>query len=150
MKYLPINIDISDKKILLVGGGRIALHKLDTLLDFTAAENIHIISLEVCDKVRNTPGLVWTERAYQQKDLEGYTLVYACTNDRALNKQIKEHGQAANILVNVVDTPALCDFVSPAIYQHPDFIVAVSSHGRDVYKSIAIRDEVRALYDKSN
>lgn len=74
-------------------------------------------------------------------------LIYACTNIRELNQQIKNDAHQLGRLINVVDKPDECDFVSPAIYRNKNISVAVSSNGQNVYKSIQVRNAIRDFLD---
>lgn len=140
MIFLPISINITGKKILVIGGGRIASHKIGFLEQFT--QNISVIALDVCDGIK-AKGYSWVEKPYEIADLEGAFLVYACTSIPELNQRIKTDGESSGILTNVVDNPGLCDFVSPAIYKHGHFTVAVGSNAQEVRRAIAIRDRIK-------
>lgn len=140
MIFLPISINITGKKILVIGGGRIASHKISFLEQFT--QNISVVALEVCDGIK-AKGYSWVEKPYEIADLEGAFLVYACTSIRELNQRIKTDGESSGILTNVVDNPGLCDFVSPAIYKHGHITVAVGSNAQEVRRAIAIRDKIK-------
>ncbi len=140
MTFLPVSLNVTGKKILLVGGGRIASHKIGFIEQFT--KNITVVALEVLDTIKQK-GIRFTEKAYEKSDLDGYFLVYACTNIVELNQRVKEDAESLGILCNVVDNPVLCDFVSPAIYKNGHYTVAVGSNAQDVYKSIEIRDRIK-------
>lgn len=144
MTFLPISINITDKKILLVGGGRIASHKIGFLEQFT--RNISVVALEIIEPIK-AKGYPCLEKAYEKSDLQGAFLVYACTNIMELNQQVKQDAESLGILTNVVDNPSMCDFVSPAIYKHNHMTIAVGSNGRDVYRSIAVRNKIKELLD---
>ncbi len=140
MVFLPISINITGKKILIIGGGRIANHKIGFIQQFTS--NISVIGMDVIDAIKEK-GIPYIEKAYEKKDLQGYFLIYACTNIIELNRQIKSDAESLGILCNVVDNPVLCDFVSPAIYKHNNYTVAVGSNAQNVYKSVEIRDRIK-------
>jgi precorrin-2 dehydrogenase / sirohydrochlorin ferrochelatase len=144
MKFLPITINITDKKILLVGGGRIANHKIGFLEQFTS--NIEVVGKEVIDDIKKR-GLVYKEKSYEKADLNGAFLVYACTNIIELNQQVKNDAESLGILCNVVDNPKLCDFVSPAIYKKGIYTVAVGSNAQNVYKAIEIRNKIKTVLE---
>ena len=143
--YLPICININNKKILIIGGGDIALQKIELLKQFT--NNIVVIASKVSLKIKNI-GCEYYERDYDASCLKGYFLVYACTNNRKLNKEIKEDANKLGLLVNVVDDSQLCDFISPAIYKKGEMIVAVSSGGQNVLKSSRWRNKIKKIFGK--
>ncbi len=140
MTFLPISINITEKKILLVGGGRIAFHKIGFLEQFTS--NISVVALEVINEIKEK-GYHFTEKPYEKSDLEGFFLVYACTNIIDLNLKVKIDAASLGILTNVVDNPKYCDFVSPAIYKHNNMTVAVGSNAQDIYRSVALRNKIK-------
>ena len=138
--FLPISIDISDRKILIVGGGESALKKLRILQRFDA--EVEVLGLRICEEIK-TGGVKWYESAYKKEFLRGYLMVYSCTNNEELDRQILTDGIKAGVLVNIHDNPELCQFVSPAIYKNGKMTVAVASNGEDVYESIRLRNSIR-------
>lgn len=138
--FMPVAIDVRGKKVLLVGGGRIAWHKIVSLQQY--ADNIQVVATEVTDQIK-AAGISYKEKPYEPSDLEGSTLVYACTNIRELNEKVLNDAHERGILVNVVDNPSRCDFVSPAIYRKNYMSVAVSSNAQDVYESIDLRNRIK-------
>jgi precorrin-2 dehydrogenase / sirohydrochlorin ferrochelatase len=140
MNFLPIAINISGEKILIVGGDQSALKKLQILQRFGA--HVNILAKEVCAEIKQS-GVTFFEEAYHKKHLNGYLMLYSCTNNDAIDRQIVADCREAGVLVNIHDKPALCQFVSPAIYRKRNILVAVSSNGEDVYESIRLRNRIR-------
>jgi len=143
-KYLPVTLDISYKDILIIGGGRIATQKLSTLSMFT--DKITILAIEICEDIQQT-GFKQITKEYQPNDLNQYSIVYACTNNRTLNAYIKSDATKRGLLVNVVDDPELCDFISPAVFKKEYLTVAVSSSGLNVKKAIEWRNKIKQLFE---
>lgn len=141
MNFLPIAIDIERESILIIGGGKVAIHKIESLEKFT--KNIKIVALDVVDEIRDRGFVEIVEKAYEPDDLKGHLLVYAATNDHELNSQIRADSLNYRCIVNVVDMPSNCDFISPAIYKKDNMTVAVSSNGENVYAAINWRNRVR-------
>jgi siroheme synthase-like protein len=137
--FLPISIDISNQKILVIGGGESAYKKLKILQRFNA--QVEVIALEVCDNIKNL-GIKYFETAYRKELLKGYLMLYSCTNNDELNIQIVADGKEMGVLVNIHDNPKLCQFVSPAIFQNGKFTVAVGSNAENVYESIQLRNKI--------
>ena len=144
MQFLPISINITDKKILIIGGGRIGLHKLLLLKRFTS--NITVLAKEVTEEIRSE-GVKIIENEYDKSYLDGFFLIYACVNDKNFNKKIKNDAKSKGILVNVADNPILCDFISPAIYKFDYMTISVSSGAKNVNKSVQIRDEIKKFLE---
>ncbi len=143
--FMPISVDVSDKDILLIGGSALALHKIESLRKFT--NNIVIVAKRVSTEIKEMGYRYW-EKDYEPSDLKHGFIIYACTSNMELNKQIKSDGTELGKLVNVVDKPDMCDFVSPAIYRKSYMSVAVSSNGQNVYKSIRLRNKIKNLLDE--
>ncbi|NTW48482.1 MAG: bifunctional precorrin-2 dehydrogenase/sirohydrochlorin ferrochelatase [Chlorobiales bacterium] len=140
--FLPVNIRIDDKKILFVGGGKIAMHKIQTVEQYT--QSITIVSPEIHPDLK---GKGFTEicKEYEESDLDGFFLVYACTNNIDINRRIKQDANERRIMVNVVDNKELSDFISPAIIKQDEMTIAVSSNGQNVKKSVEWRNRIREM-----
>ena len=137
---MPISIDISEQKIVLIGGGQSAYKKLKILQRFNA--EIEVIGLKICDEIKAS-GVKYVETKYKKELLKGYFMLYSCTNNNELDKQILADGKEAGVLVNIHDKPELCQFVSPAIYKNGNITVAVASNGENVYESIRLRNKIQ-------
>jgi siroheme synthase-like protein len=130
-------MDISNQKILIIGGGESAFKKLKILQRFDAT--VEVIALEVCHKIKAS-GKQYFETAYSKELLKGYLILYSCANNEFLDRQILSDGKEMGVLVNIHDNPELCQFVSPAIFQNGKITVAVGSNAEDVYESIKLRN----------
>lgn len=138
--FLPIAIDIANQKILIVGGGQSAYSKLKILQRHNA--EVEILAIEVCDEIKNS-GVKYMEAPYHKKYLKDYLMLYSCSNNAELDRQIEKDCREEKVLVNIHDKPSRCQFVSPAIYRHGNISVAVSSNGENVYESIRIRNLIK-------
>ena len=139
-KFLPISIDISNSKILIIGGGQSALKKIKILQ--RSGANLEVVAENIIAEVYAS-GVVCFLKSYEKSDLKGYLMLYSCTNNELLDRQIAQDGQEAGVLVNIHDNPALCQFVSPAIYQDGNISVAVSSNAENVYEAIRLRNLIQ-------
>lgn len=145
MNFLPISINVTNKKILLIGGGKVATHKASIIARFIT-DNVTVISPDFTSEIRQLP-FTFIEKNYDKNDLKDFFLVYVCTGDHELNRQIKADAEELDILTSVCDAPLLCDFVSPAIFKQEHLTIAVSSNAQNVYQSIAVRDRIAKLTD---
>lgn len=139
-KFLPISIDISTSKILIIGGGQSALKKIRILQ--RSGAHLEVIAENIIDEIYET-GVVCYRKSYEKSDLNGYLMLYSCTNNESLDRQIAQDGREAGVLVNIHDNPALCQFVSPAIYQDGNISVAVSSNAENVHEAIRLRNLIQ-------
>lgn len=145
--FLPISIDIANQKILIIGGGASAYKKLKILQRFNA--EVEIVAIDVCDKIKHS-GVKYVEREYKKKIIKGFFMLYSCTNNFELDKQILADGKKMGVLVNIHDKPELCQFVSPAIYKDGNITVAVGSNAENVHESIKIRNEIQDFLKEKN
>ncbi|MBQ0029615.1 MAG: bifunctional precorrin-2 dehydrogenase/sirohydrochlorin ferrochelatase [Bacteroidales bacterium] len=141
MNFLPININIEGKKILIIGGGKVGLHKASILHRFTSEATV--ISPHFKEEFEDLP-FTLIQKEYEPTDLDGALLVYVCTENSQLNEQIKRDAEQQHVLASVCDNPSLCDFTSPAIYKDGDLTVAVASNAKDVHLSMRIRDSIKS------
>lgn len=144
MNFLPISLNMQDRKILIVGGGRVAAQKLETVFQYS--RNVELCAIDIGPEVRRYP-IVILERPYGEDLLEGKGLVYACTDDRNLNRRIGADARRKGLLVNVADSPEECDFTSPAIFKQEYMSVAVSSNARDVRRAISWRNKIKKFIE---
>ena len=130
MDYLPLFHKLQGGQVLVVGGGEIALRKARLLADAGAALRVVApqVDSQLISLTEATGGEVLV-RGYQVTDLEGCRLVIAATDDPQLNAQVSAEAQARSLPVNVVDAPALCTVIFPAIVDRSPLVVAVSSGG---------------------
>lgn len=138
--FLPVSIDISNSKILIIGGGKRALTKIRILQRFGA--QLEVVAENIIGEIYST-GVVCFLKKYESSDLKGYLMLYSCTNNEILDQQIVQDGREAGVLVNIHDNPALCQFVSPAIYQDGNITVAVGSNAQDVNEAIRLRNLIQ-------
>jgi uroporphyrin-III C-methyltransferase/precorrin-2 dehydrogenase/sirohydrochlorin ferrochelatase len=130
MEFLPLFHKLRDSQVLVVGGGEIALRKSRLLADAGAVLRVvaPAIDPQLADLVRGSGGQM-LDRGYMQSDLDGCQLVIAATDDEPLNAQVSADARARCVPVNVVDSPALCTVIFPAIVDRSPLVVAVSSGG---------------------
>ena len=119
-------VDIEKKKCLIVGGGTVALRKVQVLLDFGA--DIVVVAPEVISKIKEYPVTVY-HRNFEKEDLQGCELVVAATDDAALNHEIAEAAQKQKIPVNAVDQQEDCSFIFPSYVREQELVGAFSSGG---------------------
>ena len=141
--FLPICINVAEIKIVMIGGGNVALQKLTTLCLF--AKNISVYALDVLPTIKDLP-LTFIECEYTKKLLAGAKIVYACTNNRELNRSIGIDAHSFGALVNVADDPDNCDFISPALFNRDEMSVAVSSNGKKAKQSVLWRDAIASSF----
>ncbi len=131
MPYYPVNLDINGRSCLVVGGGAVATRKVKALLDCGA--RVTVVSLEFTEALREMGRLkqvALIERTYAQKDLDGRFLVIGATSDETLNRRISADAASKNMLCNIADVPAICNFILPSVIRRGDLVIAVSTSGK--------------------
>jgi len=141
--YHPVYLDLKDRRILIVGGGAVALEKLNSLLDSGA--KITVISPEARKEIVDWSldgSLAWERRTFLPEDVEPYYMVIAATDDPALNALVYKCGNERQRLTNSVDDPANCNFIMSAITRRGPMQVAVSSAGCSPALAQRVRNRV--------
>jgi len=142
-RYYPVYLDLTDKRVLIVGGGAIASRKARGLLDIGA--NVKIVSPEVTDEIRDLAAarkIEWVAARYETAHMDGAAIVVGATSDRAANEQVSRDAMARSIPVNIVDDPALCSFIVPAVGTRGAIQIAVSTGGSAPMVAGKIRDRI--------
>jgi siroheme synthase-like protein len=128
--YMPITVSLKDRRILVVGGGNVALRKIEMLLDYDS--DITVIAPEIVEKIQyfaDKNSLKLEKREYQNPEASQYGLVISAADDRAVNKTVHDDCVAAGVLVNIVDNPKWCTFIVPATVKRDKLTIAVSTDG---------------------
>ncbi|WNC68260.1 siroheme synthase [Thalassotalea nanhaiensis] len=130
MDYFPVFLDAKKLNTVVIGGGNVAARKIELLLKTPASITIvsPIIKAPVA-KLIQQHDIKYIAETYNERHLSNKQLVIAATNLRDINKQIAKHATAKGMLLNVVDDPELCNYITPAIIDRSPMIVALSSSG---------------------
>ena len=143
MKYYPIFLDMKDRKVLVIGGGFVALQKIKTLLDSGAI--VKVITKElIAEDIKELP-VSLEIREYNENDMIGVSIVIAATNSHEVNTKIFEHSKKYNVLLNAVDDKDNCDFILGAIVNKGDITVTISTAGKSPIVAKKIRDKVNEM-----
>ncbi|MCP4181116.1 MAG: hypothetical protein GY756_25405 [bacterium] len=132
LKTFPINLQLEDKKCLIVGGGKVASRKIDKLLD--SSSEITVICTKPSQKIISLAEnniIILKNRNFYLDDIVGFFLVYASTNDRALNDKILDACHKHNILCCAVDVNwKKGTFITPASFHNEGITVSIASGGK--------------------
>jgi precorrin-2 dehydrogenase/sirohydrochlorin ferrochelatase len=127
VKQYPVNLVLDGRRCLVVGGGRVALRKVEGLL--ACGGRVTVVAPRVDGGMRDLPVTI-EERPWRPADLDGMWLVIAATDDPAVNRAVYDAGQRAGVWVNGADDPANCSFTLPSVVRRGDLQVTVSTGGR--------------------
>jgi precorrin-2 dehydrogenase / sirohydrochlorin ferrochelatase len=133
-QLFPVFFRLDQLQMLIVGGGNVALEKVSLLFKNSDNANVTLVAPEIKEEIKEIafryPNLRLIQRPYQTSDLEGKSLVIAATSIKDLNSKIKEEAAARKILINVADTPELCDFYLSSVVKKGDLKIAISTNGK--------------------
>ena len=153
--YFPMFIDLSDKNIVVVGGGNIATRRVKTLLSFT--RNIRVIAPKVTMEMMELGKAGYVElitRPVKRTDFAMAYMVIAATNDWKLNDEIYRICKEEGIYVNVADDKSKCDFYFPGIYMKDEVVIGITASGLDHSRAkkvrLAIQEAMEASDDTDN
>jgi precorrin-2 dehydrogenase/sirohydrochlorin ferrochelatase len=142
--YYPAFLNLKGKKVIVIGGGKVAERKTLALLKIGA--DVTIISPEITkriDKEKLKGRIKHVSRQYKKGDSKKAFLIIAATDSYKINKKVS---QDAPCLVNVVDSPSLCNFIVPSVIRRGPLTIAISTSGISPALSKSIRRELDRLY----
>ena len=145
----PVNLDLSGRLVVVVGGGAVAERKVRGLL---AAEDVsvRVVAPAVTEVLRALAAderIDWRNECYVRGFLDGAFLVYAATDSPALNAEVAAEAKECGMLVNVIDDPDASSFQIPSSVRRGDFLLTASTGGGS--PALAIRMELEQLYPPS-
>ena len=149
MNYFPVFFDLAGQKVLIVGGGEVALRKI-SLLERTGA-SITVVAPVIAPELmaRAAAGqLKLAIREFAAEDLDGARLVIVATSRRAVNRWIANLSESRNIPVNVVDDREASRFIVPAIIDRDPVMVAISTGGTSPVLARRLRERLEAMIPK--
>jgi siroheme synthase-like protein len=140
---LPVNLLVRGRRVVVVGAGRIAARKIQTLLDLGAV--VIVVAPEVGDEVRALAAggrVELVERAFAPADLAGAWLAFTATADPEVNAAVHAAGEAERTWVNSADDPANCSFTLMSVIRRSDLVVSVGTGGRSPALAAHIRRQL--------
>ncbi len=132
-------LDLEGKSVLVVGGGVVALEKVQGLL--ASGARVTVVAPRIEPGLRELD-VEWLPRRYRRDDLESRFLVIAATSDTAVNTSVHEDAERRFLFCNVVDVPELCSLILPAVHRQGPIAVAVSTGGASPALAQRIRTQV--------
>jgi precorrin-2 dehydrogenase len=141
--FYPILVDLHGKKALVVGGGKVAQRKIETLLEHGAS--VLVVARELTAKLeelRSAKRIGFLGAEFSEAFADGAFLVFAATDDASLNRRVSQAAQQRGLLVNAVDQPADCNFIVPSVLSRGDLLIAVSTSGKSPAFARKVRVEL--------
>ena len=140
-KYYPVFLELTGRRCLVVGAGKVALRKVRALLE--AGAEVSLVSPEALEELKKlvVQGAIrWRRGEFEDGDLDGVFLVIGATDDPEVNRRVYRAADKASRMVNIVDEPELCNFIVPSVLTRGDFQVAVSSGGASPILARKVRE----------
>lgn len=144
----PIMLQLDGKKVVVIGGGRVAERKVRGLLG-TGAQVV-VISPKATGEIQTLfldGKIVWEKKFFSAEDLRGAALIFAATDDKDINQSVKSLAEEQQ-LVTVADDPDISDFHLPAHVQRGRLSIAVSTGGASPTLAKKLRAELEQLFDE--
>lgn len=141
--FYPILVELQGKKVLVVGGGKVAQRKIETLLECGAF--VQVVARELTaelEQLRSRRKIEFLGGEFSHAYLEGAFLVFAATDDAMLNRRVSQAAQQRGLLVNAVDQPADCNFIVPSVLTRGNLLIAVSTSGKSPAFARKVRVEL--------
>ena len=146
-EFYPIFLNMTGRRCVVIGGGRVAGRKVEALINVGA--EVTVISPRLTRSLRSWVGegkLVHLRREFRPGDLKGFEIAFVATNNVEVNSTIAREGKNRRVWVNAADDPAHCDFILPSILRRGDLVVAVATGGTSPALSRAIREELESYF----
>ncbi|MDR4499112.1 MAG: bifunctional precorrin-2 dehydrogenase/sirohydrochlorin ferrochelatase [Candidatus Scalindua sp.] len=143
-RFYPVYLDISGKRCVIVGGGKVAYRKACSLQD--AGADVTVISPDVCSDIVKRNGLTVIKKKYEEGFIDDAFLVIAATDNQEVNRKIAIDAEKRNMLVNVVDCPELCSFTVPSTINRGDLCISVSTGGASPALAKNIRRKLEEIF----
>ena len=146
MRYYPIYLDLKDRAVLVVGGGVIAEGKALQLVE--AGARVRLVSPDLTPRLGESverKEIEYRQGEFNVDDLRGVVLVISATNDQSVNEAVARLANERGLLCNVVDQPALCNFITPALVTRGDLQISVSTGGGSPSVAQRVKREIGQL-----
>lgn len=143
----PVHLRLAGQRVLVVGGGNVAINKISGLRRADAA--ITVVAPHIRPEIRELEDVLCIERAYARGEVASYRMAITCTDDSAVNAQVFADGEAAGVWVNSADDPENCRFILPSVARQGDLAITVSTAGRSPALATWLRRRFEREFDES-
>jgi siroheme synthase-like protein len=145
----PVFVKLERLRLLIVGGGNVGLEKLSTVLQNSPSTVVTLvapsISIAVRDLAARHPNVLLLERPYHPCDLDCADIAIVAVGDRAVSETVARDAKEKGVLVNVADTPDLCDFYLSSVVRKGNLKIAISTNGKSPTIAKRIKEELGGM-----
>ena len=147
MRYYPVNLDVQNRRCLVVGGGAVATRKVMTLLECGAMVTVVTPkSSEQLLELAEKKSITLKKSHYQTSDLAGTFLVIGATNDKDVNWRVHSDANHLGKLCNIADRPEACNFILPSVVSRGDLLLTISTSGKSPAFAKKLRQELEKKF----
>lgn len=143
MSWFPFFMELEGKSILIAGGGKVALGKIERLLPY--GPHLTVAAPEIAQEIAVLPGLRLFRRPFCPEDLEGMEFAVAATSDRVTDSQIAALCREKGIPVNAADNPEACTFLFPALVKRGPLTIGISTGGASPTAAVWLKEQIAGL-----
>src|SRR5664279_3226566 len=148
-RLFPVFVKLEDLDVLLVGGGKVGLEKLTAILNNAPDSAVTIVAMEISEAIKQLavahPRIKWMEKAFEPEDLDDKEIVIVAINDKSTSNYIRVLSKQRKLLVNVADSPELCDFYLGSIVDKGNLKIAISTNGKSPTIAKRMREQLTEL-----
>jgi siroheme synthase-like protein len=145
----PVFVKLENLRLLIVGGGKVGLEKLQAVLQNSPATAIRIVAASISENITELaafhPNITLMERPFDPDDLGSADIAIVAVNDKSVSERIWKEAKQRGVLVNVADTPALCDFYLSSIVRKGSLKIAISTNGKSPTLAKRLKEEIAQL-----
>lgn len=146
--YFPFYVDIKGKSCVIVGGGKVALRKLEKLIPFEPS--ITVVAPQICGEILAYKNIIVHKREFEDSDILNAFMVIAASSSEEINSRVFNLCKTNSILVNTVDDRDKCTFIFPALVKTENITVGISTSGKSPLYAKLLREEIEELADSKS
>lgn len=139
MDFYPIFLNLRDRPVVVIGGGKVAVRKIRGLLESGAV--VTVISPEMMEEMP----VIWKKRRYRRGDIRGAELAFAATSDRSVNARVADEAKSLGVYVNIADALDECDFIVPSRVRRGPVQIAISTGGNSPRLAKQLRKQLESV-----
>ena len=148
MRYFPIAVKLKDKRVIVIGAGKVAERKLLMLLETGA--KLYVVSPKATPYIKRLAKkckVKWVRRSVVRSDVRCASLIISATDSEDVNRYVREWGKEFQIPVNVVDNSKISDFISPALLRFKNALIAIYTDGKEPALSRDLKNYLKENWD---
>jgi uncharacterized protein len=148
-RLFPVFLKLEELEVLLVGAGKVGLEKLTAILNNAPSSSVTVVATEISAPVKmlaeSYPRVKLIEKAFEPEDLDDKEIVIVAVNDKSVSNYVRVVSKQRKLLVNVADTPELCDFYLGSIVEKGNLKIAISTNGKSPTIAKRMREQLNEL-----